>query len=628
MFAGAACKLTCCGIVQLIDLLNQQALKAISADWTTTRLAPDTTSNHLSRLNRLYRPNHLHRSTVKIRWIGPNGSYITEDRSQRIHAESSGPHGHRLVVMNATVGQDDGQYRCTIGSTDDRQPRETVDFGLKLFQAANFRDTPRHLVLAEGQSGTLNCRVEFDPSVASASVEWLRDGQPLEIGNGQQRLQVVDYDPGSQSSQLILNPVGRDSEANYSCRAVAVTSQLSRISEHNIELEVLYAPFFDSTHQTIWVESSSSLASRLNQSLQATTLHQQRHDPGQQLASHRNIFGPGRGRLQKHGSHHSSSHRNDLAANATAADDSIRVELRCTCQSNPNASILWTSSQSSMYVLSKGEPAHVAEEPRIELNGRNSTSILVINYNLDPSWPYRHEQYICSASNKLGKAAKTFVIEQGDTPPAFEVDAQRHYDPQTSLFRFTLLGPNFNPSTSSSPSSPSSSAEASTPRVIMPPIDAFRIRAEQPVASATPTSGGGAESRTSYARRYADPSVQWTVAGGNGHQANHLSSESSNNQHNNHYEQQQAVGEQPVQVSFSQADLVSSKPKNVTVNLGKLPSGSLRLFLEAHNAVGWSPNATYLGDYYIVSSAHLLLPNVLTHLWLPVLLLLHLIRSR
>lgn len=527
---------------------------------------------------------------MKIRWIGPNGVYITEDRSQRIHAESSGPHGHRLVVMNATSGLDDGPYKCTIGSTDDRSPRETNGFNLTIFKTTNFKETSRHLVLPTGQAGTLTCRAEFDPQVSSdSSISWIKDQKPIEMFNDSS-IQVIEFDPKRQISQLIISPVNREHEGTYTCRAVAVTSQLSKISDFDIELETNYAPTFDSTSQTVWVESSQSVASRSLGSNHPNGNNNNNNPKQEQHLQHKNIFPNNARRLNKfHFNQRPTTDSQQQQQANNQSEEIVRLELRCSCQANPPASIMWTSTQSSMYVLAKGEPAHILEEPQYEVNGHNSTSILVIGYNLDTNWPYRRDSYICSASNKLGKATKSFTIEQGDPPPAFNVGQHKQYNPQTSLFRFTLLGPNMDPDSSSGQPHHLAAGQQVAAEIV-PPVDSFRIRAESgtsasvsmsppPSPSTTATSGsqGGhhtlssTESRSSYGRRNQDPSVTWSV-----------------------------VGSSTARQSYQQQ---LQFPQNMTVNLGRLPSGSQRLYLEAHNAVGWSPNATYLGDYYIVSGA-------------------------
>ena len=511
-------------------------------------------------------------NTVKIRWIGPSGAFITEDRSQRVHAESSGPHGHRLVVMNATAGQDDGQYKCTIGSTDDKLPRESIELTLKIYQSASFKDTAQHLALPTGQSGTLNCRIEFDSNVLSPSVTWMRNSIPIDMLNDSS-LQAIEYDPSRQLSQLQISNVAREHEGSYTCRALAVTPQLSKISEHQIQLDTQYPPQFDSNQQVVWVESSQSLASRSAVAAGASPMHSNQYDgqhnsAAQQnsLINNRNLFGPGAARNRYKERHFATAAQTNNSSAST--EKIVRVELRCTCEANPPASILWTSSNPQMYVLSKGAPLHILEEPTVEVNGQNSTSTLIIGYNLDSNWQHRRDSYICSASNKQGQAQKRFTIEQGDPPPAFNVGPNKRYDPKTSLFEFTLLGPNLDPqaaATQNNRQSQQHTASQTAPVEIVPPVDAFRIRAE---------AQGSAELRTGHLRRHFDASVQWNVA--------NLSAQSTQVSRYGQTEQQQAA-------------------KNLTVSLNKLPTGNLRLFLEAHNAVGWSPNATYLGDFDIVS---------------------------
>lgn len=530
---------------------------------------------------------------MKIRWIGPNGLDITEDRSQRVHAESTGPHGHRLVVMNATAATDDGQYKCTLGSTDDRNPREHIEFNLKLYKTTSFKDTSRHLVLPTGHQGTLNCRVEFDPNVLTASVGWVRDQKPIEMFNDSSYT-VVEYDSSRQLSQLIISPLTKQHDGIYTCRAVAVTSQLSKISDHDINLETNYAPSFEKSSHTVWVERSQSLLNRQQhpqqhlsnggpgniygtQSTQTTTNArlQQQNYPHQQQPT-----GRIRHNKQQHNAMMQSNRRYDSSNDEVSSNltsQIVRVELRCTCQANPPAKILW-SLQNSNYILSKGQPGHILEEPQTETDHHNTTSVLVIGYNLDVDWAHRRDSYVCSASNKLGDATMTFSVEQGDPPPAFSVGPTKQYNPQTSLFKFTLLGPNFDPDSSSAHGSVSTSTGT---QEIVPPVDSFRIRAENPV---------GGEQKSSYwsKQRQNEPSVQWSL------------SSSHHNNINNH--QQQHYQNQP-HFDYNQSNNLLHTPQNFTVNLGRLPSGNQKLFLEAHNAVGWSPNATYLGDYYIVSGA-------------------------
>lgn len=494
-----------------------------------------------------------------------------------MHAESSGPHGHRLVVMNATVGVDDGNYKCTLGSTDDRNPREVIDFTLKLHKTTSFKDTARHLVLATGQQGALVCRVDFDPNVLSASVSWVRDQKPIEMFNDS-AYSITEYDPSRQLSQLIIAPLTKHHDGTYTCRAAAVTSNLSKISDHDIQLETNYAPTFDRDAHTVWVErSQSALPGRQQHQQQANVYARPAHPHQSARGRHNKQHYPGAGSPNRRPAADNQPELEEgvAAGNGSAGPQIVRVELRCTSQANPSASILWSSTQNSMFILAKGEPAHVLEEPRVEIEGHNTTSILVIGYNLDLDWMYRRDSYLCSASNKIGKASKTFTIEQGDPPPAFNVGPIKQYTAQNSLFKFTLLGPNFEHT---------SDTLEPAPAEIVPPVDSFRIRAENPLLAGANLQLDNpritqqqTNSYWSPAKRLNEPSVQWSL---------------SNNQ----------LAESNLRLAnFNQ-------PQNVTVNLGRLPSGNQKLFLEAHNAVGWSPNATYLGDYYIVSGCSSLLP--------------------
>lgn len=529
--------------------------------------------------------------------------------------------------MNATAATDDGQYKCTLGSTDDRNPREHIEFNLKLFKTTSFKDTPRHLVLPAGQQGTLNCKVEFDPNVLSASVGWVRDQKPIEMFNDSSYT-VNEYDSNRQLSQLIISPLTKQLDGVYTCRAVAVTSQLSKISDHDIILETNFAPTFERTSYTVWVERSQSLVNRQQQLLlqqQQQQQLQQQQQGGNLYGTHSNMSGNQRQnhyqttrlrhnkqqqQQQQHNQHqlsnnaalmqqpnrrYDSSNEDSSMMNVNSTNQIVRVELRCSCQANPPAKIFW-SLQNSNLVLAKGQPSHILEEPQTEIDRHNTTSVLIIGYNLDVNWPHRGDSYICSASNKLGEATMTFNVEQGDPPPAFNVGPNKQYNPQTSLFQFTLLGPNFDPdsatqagynhqhqlaATSTQTGGGFGSAAAANQEIV-PPVDSFRIRAENPV---------GGEQKSSYwsNKRQTELSVQWS-----------LSSSPSSHQHlnpNQHYQNH----DQNNNNNYNR--LLLNTPQNFTVNLGKLPSGNQKLFLEAHNAVGWSPNATYLGDYYIVSGA-------------------------
>lgn len=539
-----------------------------------------------------------------MRWIGPNGIDITEDKSQRVHAESTGPHGHRLVVMNATSIADDGQYKCTLGSTGERNPQQHIEFDLKIYRTTSFRDTPRHLVLAAGQQGTLNCRVEFDPSVLSAdrgfTVSWLRDHQPIDMLNDSS-YSVIDYDPNKQLSQLIISPVRKQHDGIYTCRAIAITTQLSKISDHDIELETNYAPAFEKESQTVWVERSQSITNRHQQLQQQQQLQANVYSGNRHSQAHQNV-------RQRHNKHHpmnptsngnwqQSNNEENMATagleshalNATGGGGGgpqvLRVELRCTCQANPPASVIWSSHQLSNFALAKGNPAHILEQPSIKTEGHNTTSILVVGYSLDPDWPYKSNNYVCSASNKLGTSTMSFTIEQGDPPPAFKVAPQKQYNSQSSTFTFTLLGPNFDPDSPQQQQSINAVDGSKQPEIV-PPVDSFRIRAENPISGGSSALGALSDTKPSYwssssnsnTRKFnnIDPnSVQWTLT----------------------------PTQQQLDSSLTITQQPLNLPQNFTVNVGKLPSGNQKLYLEAHNAVGWSPNATYLGDYYIVSGA-------------------------
>lgn len=522
--------------------------------------------------------------------------------------------------MNATAAADDGQYKCTLGSTDDRNPREHIEFNLKLFKTTSFKDTPRHLVLPAGQQGTLNCKVEFDPNILSASVSWVRDSKPIEMFNDSSYT-VVEYDSNRQLSQLIISPLTKQHDGVYTCRSIAINSQISKMSDHDIVLETNYAPNFEKTQHTVWVERSQSLVNRQQQLLlqqQQLQQQQQQQQAGNLYGTHSNASGRQNyphqtarlrhNKQQQQQQHHQpnnnaammqsnrrydSSNSDEASTNqlVNSTNQVVRVELRCTCQANPPAKILW-SLQNFNYVLTKGQPTHILEEPIIETDHHNTTSILVIGYNLDVDWQHRGDSYVCSASNKLGDASMTFNVEQGDPPPAFNVGPHKQYNPQTSLFKFTLLGPNFDPD---SPRQIATTSSGSANQEIVPPVDSFRIRAENPA--------GGEQKSYWSSKRQNELSVQWSLSSS-------LSSSSSNNQQ---HQNQQYFQNHPNQLHFehntntnnnnNNNKLLLNTPQNFTVNLGRLPSGNQKLFLEAHNAVGWSPNATYLGDYYIVSGA-------------------------
>jgi hypothetical protein len=516
-------------------------------------------------------------STVKIRWTGPDGNTITDNRKERIHVESN---GHRLVVNDTQLNQDDGVYNCTI--TEGQRVREWADFSLKVLKRTNFKNTAKHMTLRAGTRGQLDCQVEFDPSVVSASVAWFKNQQPVDLLNDTS-IRVQEYDPGRQSSSLIFAPVKREHEDEYTCQATAVTPNLSKIIDHKIELETQFGPIFDTPEQTIWVESIQAINSRLHGMGTAATSPQQHHHPSHQQQQqqpqpgipHRNMFGAnnqrGRGgRLRQPMQPDAVSDQQQAASgNQPSGEHVVRVELKCTCQANPDANIVWYLDSNPKFVISQGQPDQVIEEPVQVRSGHNVTSTLVVSYNLDPNWSHRHEKYKCSASNTIDTAEKLYTIEQGNPPPAFLVGPYKSYSPETSVFNFTLLGP-VEPA-----SEHRNEQTVGKLSSIMPPVNSFRIRAESGSASGANTGSTtgithksqhvnqATESRPiSHLRRHTDQSVQWAYPLG------------------------------------PDANL----PLNMSVKLGNLPSGVQRLFLEAHNAVGYSPNSTYLGEFNLVSS--------------------------
>lgn len=532
--------------------------------------------------NQLIQLLDSNKTTVKIRWTGPNGEPVTENRSERVHAESSGPHGHRLVVKNAQLDKDEGVYNCTIGSADSRLPRESAHFALRLLKATNFKNTAAHVMLPAGQQGHIDCSAEFDPSVSNPTITWFKGQQPVDMLNDSS-LQVVEYNADRQVSQLILRPVRRDHEDNYTCTALAETSHLSKIIEHKIELKVQFGPVFDAPEQTIWVESIQAMSNRQSGSGGGGLSSNGQQQQQLQTLAHRQVFSGGAtsrvggrgGRLRPQ-----SEPLTEQSNQANSANEQlVRVELKCVCQANPEARLMWFSKSAGRYEIVKGKPAHVLEEPTTSSSGYNYTSTLVVAYNLDPSWEFRQDEYTCSATNGLGTAKKTFKIEQGNPPPAFLVGSKKTYDAENKMFTFLLLGP-------SSTTDPNQLAGVSD---IVPPVDAFRIRAE----NVGPTAGQQQSQQ------------QLQHINNNGQQHNQ-------DQANHHQERlrglrrQSASEQQSVQFAFSSLG-ADNKPQNVSVNLGSLPTGQLWLYLEAHNAVGWSPNSTNLGEFYLVSSA--LSPN-------------------
>lgn len=450
------------------------------------------------------------------------------------------------MFQNATAGRDDGQYKCLLGSAGDPNPRQQLEFNLKLYKLPNFLDTERHLVIPEGNKAMLKCRVEFDPGVTYSSVRWFKGSKPIEQLNDP-TYKTTDYDQAENLSQLTIDEVQRRHAGNYTCQATADLLELPKVVEKNIELEVQYAPKFDQPKETVWVERSHSLASRqrhlASQHSSVSTLPG--GAPGTVYPAGRPSGGHGSSNLRRLSQRPNGGKPMEGDQAATSQNAIIRVDLVCKVDANPPATIIWTDDRDPRHELLKGLQSHIIEGPNFTLNGQTTTSTITIEYNSDPKWEHSQDNYTCHASNKQGSATKRLSIEQGDPAPAFLLGQRKVYDPRTSTFSFTLIGPQ------SSSSDPSSG----------PPVDSFRIRAE-PAASA--------ETSSSY----------------------------NTNQNLN----QRVIGvELPPLQSSKRGPEWSAQ--NVTLSLSKLPSGPQKLYLEAHNAVGWSPYPTYLGEFNLVSGA-------------------------
>lgn len=462
--------------------------------------------------------------------------------------------------MNATAA-DDGYYKCILGSTDDKNPREHTGFNLRVYKKTSFGNTPSQVVLPVDKQGALTCHVEFDPKVISVEVGWLRGGKPIDMFNDSS-YKVLDYDQAKQVSQLLISPVKRNHEGEYTCSASAQTTDLSKIYEHNIYLEAHYAPVFDSSLQTVWVERSSSLAGQPKQP--AASANQQPMSPhGRTRSRHGKPHYPtqlGHVNTYPDPTGEPSANASSQSPAGSAGSSSVRVELRCTCQANPAASIVWTQS-SANFVLEKGVSPQVLDGPKTEVDGHTTTSVLIINYSFEPDYQFKRENYICSASNMLGNAAKTFKIEQGDPPPAFQVGPISHDSSRGSKLGFSLIGPIFEPDVQH---------PARTMADVVPPIDMLRIRVDNDEANRLASAGSKARNNILSISNFnaITQAVEWQVG--------------------------QAGSSNPESLSL---------PRNFTIDISRLPKGKQRLFLEAHNSVGWSPNGTYLGDFYIVNGA-------------------------
>lgn len=512
---------------------------------------------------------------MKIRWLGPDGMDIKDDKSQRVHAESHGPHGHRLIVMEASEA-DNGIYKCTLGSTDDKNPRQTIDFSLKVYKSTSFGSTERHSVQPVGSSGQLVCRIDADVGATSIVASWLRDGKQIETLTDANSYRTNGYEPSKQASVLEISPLMRSHDANYTCRVTTDTAQLTKISDFTITLETNYAPIFDSDSHAVWIERHSPL-----QGSQAKHAYNQ----------YSNRFPHSNSKVTKNGKQVSQ-----VLPGTT--NNSVRVELRCTAQANPLAKILWSSTSSSNMVLERGQPEHVLNETSFN-EGQNVTSILTINYSLEPNWQYKRDQYSCLASNKIGSATKHFTIEQGDLPPAFSIAQQTvRYNKETQTLDLTILGPNFDPGSdmlNAFEASPKSreSYERNAARLV-PNVDSFRVRTEEQLLEDGRQFNAHPSSLNSNNKEAANLSnSRYRIS-------SRLDSPSNNN---NNLNNELDLNSEATQFDKSSLAKDAKFPLNFTIKLTKVQAGEQKLFLEAHNAVGWSPNATFLGDFAIVSNS-------------------------
>lgn len=552
---------------------------------------------------------------VKMRWIGPNGIDITEDRSQRVHTESAGPHGHRLIVMHASVNDDNGLYKCTLGGEGERVAKEVIDFTLKIYKSIDFKNTRSNHTLINNGRYTLACSVDFDPNAQTTTVTWLRDKKPIETYNDP-AYSVTNYNEETQTSLLTIAPITRNHNGIYTCRATAVTTQLSQIKEHDMRAEVQYAPIFDQKPSVIWVERRQPTQSTAMVNTAGNYTNSNQMDaantyssagpayPHQQTLRQRKMqhdqYGGGMSHQQVNQRHQYSGGNNNfereqsISVNLDNRSSIVKVTLTCTCQANPPAAIVWTSPNRSgqKFLLSKDNPSHILEQPVDIVDGYNTTSVLVIGYDFDPQWPYKQDVYTCLASNILGQVEKKFSVAEGILPPAFPVAPTKRYDAKTFQFEFTIL-----PLTT--PSIQTSQQQQTSQSYIVPPVDMFRIR------TFTDRAEESDPNKVSVFSAIPSPVITRNSTGttNNQHQNQQQRAHVQNNQmmrHNNDF----SNGNHQNQLESIPGAETSAKfrlPQNYSVSLSMLPAGTQKLYLEAHNAVGWSPNSTYLGDYYIVS---------------------------
>lgn len=505
---------------------------------------------------------------AKTRWVGPNGHDITEDKSKRIHTESAGA---RLVIMNAVAQQDDGQYKCMLGSQG-LGKWEEADFSLKTYKRPSFEGTEQRVLMQEDLAGQLVCKVEFDPAASGLSVTWSRQGTPIdEMHDSAYR--VFEYDSSTMESKLLIKPVKRSHAGSYTCHAIAETLHLSRPFEQTIDLDVQFAPSFNATREIVWVERRQA-NNNLHQNNHRSQHQHQANGDNQQQATvmstmHQSLTANKRRLLMTTTASPSSMGRQ---AAGTSPNGTVVLELNCVCDSNPPASIVWGSG-SSRLALVKGTPSHVLEEPTLVKNGTQTQSVLLIEYQLDPNWEFKQEEYICSASNMIGQATKRFSIQQGDTSPAFAVAPTIQYNQATSLINFVILGPKTG--------SLAEAAASGDDR--QPDVDAFRIRLDSHPHN---SHNNHLNSNNNYNNNDA-------------FQNQHTSQNSSPFNGNSNKAANSVI--LPLRTNPDTRDIIF--PQNVTVSLASLPAGQHKLFLEAHNAVGWSRHRTELGDFKLVSNA-------------------------
>lgn len=457
--------------------------------------------------------------------------------------------------MNASVS-DAGKYRCILASSDDKN-KEQFGFDLRVYKRTSFGDTPSQVTLAVGKPGTLTCRVEFDEKVVSREVSWLRNDRPIDMLNDTSY--EVRQEEGNNviKSQLVISPVDRRHDGQYTCSASALTADLSKIHEHNMHLETNYAPVFDSESHTVWVEKSLGPQQGKQVAVGPGLAQAGTHPSGSRSRSRHGKphYPTAIGHVPTYGEPTGEANAS-LAAMAGLPPSSIRVELKCVCQANPPASIIW-NRPSENYVLEKNSSPDIYDKIDMPTDGHTTISTLIINYSFEPDYQFKNEKYICKASNTQGKAEKTFKIEQGDPPPALQVADIKHDSSTGSKLALGWIAPASSPD-------PNMKSVAD----IVPPIDKLRVRIDN-------------EDVQSFKMR-------------NNNYGHGNSNPTSNTQ---------AV---EVPVSRTRAGSLSSGlefPRNLTIDISKLPTGKQRLYLEAHNPVGWSSNGTYLGEFNIVSGA-------------------------